>query len=261
MTFWTIVLSSFAIVSTLMLSVWVLSYAVNNAGLVDIAWAYAFSFVALFGLFLGPRITPPGILISIMFLAWSIRLGTHLLVRVTKHHPEEDGRYRALREQFPRRTWLMFFGFFQAQALLVVILALPMLLVFTAGPTHLSFFHFLGFLVWLVALGGEAIADQQLEQFRAKASNRGKTCQTGLWKYSRHPNYFFEWLVWVAFFLFALATTLGWITILCPALMLFFLFRVTGIPATEAQALRSRGDEYRRYQQSTSIFLPLPPKP
>ena len=92
------------------------------------------------------------------------------------------------------------------------------------------------------------------------ASNKGHTCQVGLWRYSRHPNYFFEWLIWMAFALFALASRGGYWGLISPALILYFVSRVTGIPATEAQAIRSRGEEYRRYQQTTSAFVPWFPK-
>ena len=89
---------------------------------------------------------------------------------------------------------------------------------------------------------------------------RDRVCSAGLWHYSRHPNYFFEWLIWVSFFFFAFPAPWGWTTILCPALMLFFLLRVTGIPYTEEQSLRSRGLAYRQYQRSTSAFVPWFPK-
>jgi steroid 5-alpha reductase family enzyme len=260
MTFWNLILSNLGGTMLFMTSAWVLAYAVNNAGIVDVAWSFAFSFVAGMTLWLGPLLTGPGILLSCMLVLWSMRLGSYLLKRVSAHHPEEDGRYKALREQFPQRTWLMFFGFFQAQALLVMILSLPLFLVVVAGPKNFHFLHLVGFVIWVIALTGETIADRQLQKFRTDPANRGLTCQSGLWRYSRHPNYFFEWLVWVAYFVFALPSPLGWMTIIGPALMLFFLFRVTGIPATEAHALRSRGEEYRRYQQTTNAFFPGPPR-
>jgi steroid 5-alpha reductase family enzyme len=125
---------------------------------------------------------------------------------------------------------------------------------------HLGFSDWLGFSVWLVAILGESLADRQLAAFKADPSNRGKVCSAGLWKFSRHPNYFFEWLVWVALFLFALPAPWGWTTIFAPALMLFFLLRVTGIPYTEQQSLRSRGEAYRSYQRTTSAFVPWFPK-
>ena len=114
-------------------------------------------------------------------------------------------------------------------------------------------------LLWAVGVTGEAAADRQLARFKMRPESRGHTCRDGLWRYSRHPNYFFEWVTWVAFALFCQLgsdhglTPLVW---LCPALMLYLLFRVTGIPATEAQAVRSRGDDYRRYQATTSAFCP-----
>jgi steroid 5-alpha reductase family enzyme len=260
MTFWTLIISCLLATGLFMASAWVLAYAVNNAGIVDIAWAFAFSFVAGITLWLGPLFTGPGLLLSFMLVLWSVRLGTYLLKRVSLHHPQEDPRYQTLREQFPRRTWLMFFGFFQAQGLLVILLSLPLFLVVAAGPKHFHALHFLGLLVWMIALAGETTADRQLQKFRRNPAHRGRTCRDGLWRYSRHPNYFFEWLIWVAYFIYALPSPLGWLTILGPGLMLFFLFRVTGIPATEAQALRSRGEDYRRYQQTTNAFFPGPPR-
>jgi steroid 5-alpha reductase family enzyme len=93
-----------------------------------------------------------------------------------------------------------------------------------------------------------------------KVLYRGRACRVGLWRYSRHPNYFFEWLIWIAFFVFALGSPYGWITVYCPLLMLYFLLRVTGIPATEEQALKSRGEAYRECQRTTSVFVPWFPK-
>ena len=103
-------------------------------------------------------------------------------------------------------------------------------------------------------------ADAQLHRFKQDPANKGKTCQVGLWHYSRHPNFFFEWLIWVSYALYAMGSPSGAWGWLSPALMLYFVTKVTGIPATEAQALRSRGDEYRKYQQTTSAFFPWPPK-
>ena len=117
-----------------------------------------------------------------------------------------------------------------------------------------------GAALWLLALAGEARADRELAAFKRDPANQGRVCDRGLWRYSRHPNYFFEWLVWVAYFVFALASPWGWIAILGPASILFLLLRVTGIPMTEEQSIRSRGDAYRRYQRTTSAFVPWFPQ-
>ena len=115
-------------------------------------------------------------------------------------------------------------------------------------------------IVWFSSIAGEWIADRQLSKFRAHPSNRGKTCRVGLWSWSRHPNYFFEWLHWFSYVLLAIASPYFWWSWIGPVLMLAFLYRVSGIPWTEAQSLRSRGDDYRRYQDEVSAFVPLPPK-
>jgi steroid 5-alpha reductase family enzyme len=175
----------------------------------------------------------------------------------------EEGRYRALRADWeakgldvPRR-FLLFFVF---QGLLDVFLSIPMLVAVLNPAPRFSRWEWAGAALWLVAIAGETAADAQLESFKADPANRGRTCDSGLWRYSRHPNYFFESLVWVAWFLFALGSPWGGLAALCPALVLFFLLRVTGIPATEEQAIRSRGEEYRRYQRTTSAFVPWFPR-
>ena len=102
----------------------------------------------------------------------------------------------------------------------------------------------------------KVVADHQLKVFKADPANKGRVCQTGLWHYSRHPNYFFEWLIWVAFSTYALGSSWGWISWYCPGLMLFFLLKVTGIPMTEELAVKTKGEEYRTYQRTTSGFVP-----
>jgi steroid 5-alpha reductase family enzyme len=110
--------------------------------------------------------------------------------------------------------------------------------------------------LWLLAMLGESAADAQLNRFRSDPANKGKTCRVGLWNYSRHPNYFCEWLVWVAYFIYALGSPGGWMAVYAPALMYLFLTKVTGIKATEEHAVRSRGEDYREYQRTTNAFFP-----
>jgi steroid 5-alpha reductase family enzyme len=246
--------------SLLMAVVWVIAVRIRNAGIVDIAWALGFAPLALLYRVFGDGEPARQNLITLMTVLWSLRLGVHLWRRVMGHHPEEDGRYRELRRGVAGHEGFFFFWFFQAQALLLALLSIPVMLSNFDPRLHLGFSDWLGFSVWLVAILGESLADGQLAAFKADPSNRGKVCSAGLWKLSRHPNYFFEWLVWVALFLFALPAPWGWTTIFAPALMLFFLLRVTGIPYTEQQSLRSRGEAYRSYQRTTSAFVPWFPK-
>jgi len=187
---------------------------------------------------------------------WSLRLGTHLTIRVSHHHPQEDVRYAKLRADWGPQTDAKAFWFFQAQAVLLAALSTIFLVPCLNVRADISPCEWTGVAFWLVALAGESLADWQLQRFRARPENKGRICQAGLWNYSRHPNYFFEWLIWVSFFVFAWPSTGGCFTVLCPGLMLFFLLRVTGIPLTEELSLRSKGDAYRDYQRTTSAFVP-----
>jgi steroid 5-alpha reductase family enzyme len=149
-------------------------------------------------------------------------------------------------------------GFFQMQAVSVVLLGIPFLAACSNPEAPLRPLEWTGAALWLVAISGEALADAQLSAFKRGGASAGAVCDAGLWRYSRHPNYFFEWLVWVSYFLFACASPWGWVGIISPACILYLLLRVTGIPATEEQSVRSKGDAYRRYQERTSPFVPLP---
>jgi steroid 5-alpha reductase family enzyme len=230
----------------------------DNFGIVDIAWSYAFAVLAALYALLGGGWPVRRALIAALAVVWSLRLGTHLLVRIARKHPEEDGRYRQLRRDWGSGFRLKMAGFFQLQALSVVLLGIPFLAACSNPAEALSPLEWAGAALWLAAISGEALADAQLSRFKGAAGNAGAVCDSGLWRYSRHPNYFFEWLIWVSYFLFACASPWGWVGILSPACILFLLLRVTGIPATEEQSVRSKGAAYRRYQKTTSAFVPLP---
>lgn len=246
--------------SLLMTVVWMIAEKIRNAGIVDIAWALGFIPLALLYRLFSDGEPMRQNLITVMIVFWSLRLGVHLWKRVMGHHPEEDGRYQEMRKAVKGHESFFFFWFFQAQALLLSLLSIPVLISNYDSRIGLSLSDLLGFAIWLVAISGESLADHQLSDFKAQPANSGRVCTMGLWKYSRHPNYFFEWLIWVALFLFAFPAPWGWTTIFCPIIMLFFLLRVTGIPYTEEQSLRSRGDAYREYQRKTHSFIPWFPK-
>ena len=171
----------------------------------------------------------------------------------------EDGRYRALRERWDG-SGAKFFAFFQFQALLVPLFALPFVAV-AANPVDGATPAFVaGVALWILAVAGEAQADAQLARFRADPANRGRTCRAGWWRYSRHPNYFFEWLHWFAYVALAIGSPLAWLAWIGPVLMYVFLRWLSGVPFTEMQALRTRGDDYRAYQRDTPMFFPWFPK-
>jgi steroid 5-alpha reductase family enzyme len=242
------------LVITMMFLLWLIHLPMGNASIVDVGWAFGLPLLAVTYAVIGSGYVWRRWLLAGMAIVWGVRLGTYLLLRIVGK--PEEGRYQELRRQWKNHVALKFLLFFEFQALLDLFLSLPFLLAALNPQPALSPLEYAGFALWIVALAGETIADAQLAAFKRDSSLRGEVCQRGLWKYSRHPNYFFEWLIWVAWALFALASPYGWIALLCPALMFYFLFRVTGIPATEAQALRSKGEAYRRYQQTTSAFVP-----
>ncbi len=248
------VLIAFISVSIVMTTLWLIQLKTKNAGIVDIGWSANFTLITLIYFLVAEGYLIRKILITAMVAFWSLRLALYLFVRVTGE--EEDGRYQSLRQQWGANIAVKFLLFFLFQGVLNLVLSIPFLAAAVNQESQILGFEYLGVAIWLIAIIGESAADRQLQKFKSEPSNKGQVCQVGLWKYSRHPNYFFEWLIWIAFFVFALASPYGYISIICPLMMLYFLFKVTGIPLTEEQSIRSKGDAYREYQQTTSAFFP-----
>lgn len=252
-------LTGAAIIAGMMLVLWIIHLLIRNAAIVDVGWAAGLGILAIYYAVAGPGYSARRWTIAAMAGFWGLRLAAYLLLARVVGHPEE-GRYVQLRKEWKNNLPLRFLFFFEFQALLDAVLSIPFLLACLDPRASLGFLEKCAAGIWLVSMIGEAIADHQLDAFKKNPENKGKTCREGLWKYSRHPNYFFEWLIWVAYAVFALGSPWGWLGLISPALILYFLLGVTGIPATEAQALRSRGDEYRAYQRVTNSFVPWFPK-
>ena len=213
-----------------MLCVWAWSRRVRNLGYVDVAWALLLGVAAVAAACSGAGSTPARAAVGVLVPLWSLRLAHHLFVRV--HGRPEDGRYRHLRERWNDRQG-MFLLFFESQTPIVLLLSLPML-VAAANPNPSPGLWSAALLVWLLSVGGETLADRQLASWLADPANRGRTCRHGLWAWSRHPNYFFEWLHWFTYALLAVGAPMAWLALAGPVLMFVFLYRVTGIPYTEA---------------------------
>jgi len=240
----------------MMFVVWLAALRINNLGIVDIAWSIGFLPVALFFAALAHGDPWRRGLVAGMAGLWSLRLAIHVGVRVAAHHPREDVRYGKLRADWGAGLKRRTFWFFQLQAGILAALSTVFLVPCLNAKPGITPLEWAGLVIWLGALAGETEADRQLKRFKANPANAGRICRAGLWNYSRHPNYFFEWIVWVGFFVFAWDSPGGCFTVLCPALMLFFLLRVTGIPLTEELSVRNKGDAYRQYQRTTSAFVP-----
>ncbi len=228
----------------------------TNAGIVDVLWSAGVGGSAIALALCGDGAGWNRLALAVLGGLWGARLAVHLLARVRSE--PEDGRYRNLRAQW-NGNQLKFFLFFQFQAALIVLFALPFLAV-ARNQAGVSSRISVGIAIWLASVIGEAVADRQLARFRADPVNRGRTCRQGLWRYSRHPNYFFEWLHWFTYVCLALGSPIGWLAWSGPLVMYVFLRWISGIPYTEAQALHSRGDDYRAYQRSTPMLFPWFPR-
>jgi steroid 5-alpha reductase family enzyme len=254
-----LLLLGLALASLLQLGLWLLQRRTGDATAVDAGWAVSLALLAALYAALGPGALPHRILIALTAGLESLRIAWLVIGRIGG---EEDSRYRELRARWRARgrEQLSFFVFYQAQAVVAWLLAITFLLVAFNPSDGLEPLEWAGALLWVVAVVGENAADRQLARFKANPANRGKTLRQGLWRYSRHPNYFFQWLTWVAYALIALAAPWGWIGLLAPLVILYLILFVTGIPPSEEQALKSRGDDYRRYQRETSAFVPWFPR-
>ncbi len=238
-----------------MTGLWLWQLQSKRADYVDAAWAGTIGTLALLFAIVGEGALEKRVLAVLIAGTWSFRLTTHMLKRLASH-ADEDGRYQALRAHWGGgvngRMWL----FFMAQALVAFLFALPAWVVAQDPNPSLNAWVLVGVGIWMVSLYGETIADQQLARFRKDPANKGQVCQVGLWYYSRHPNYFFEWLHWFSYPLIALSAPHAWVAWAGPVVMLIFLYRITGIPYTEKQAIKSRGERYVAYPKTTSPVLP-----
>jgi steroid 5-alpha reductase family enzyme len=238
---------------------WNFSGRGDNPAWVDFAWAACIALcVVIYAYFIGLT-NYRSILITAFPLLWAVRIMTHLYKdRLAGHH--KDGRYIELKASWGAKYRKNFLIFFLMQGVLSYLLSIQ----FSFGMLYQKELNtlilFLAIALYFTAIIGEAIADRQLYNFKLSDPNKKSVCNVGLWRYSRHPNYFFEWLHWVVYILLLIDTKIVWLPILIALIMLLLVLKITGIPPTEEQSLRSRGDVYRKYQSETSAFFPWFPK-
>jgi len=250
-----VVFQAWILLAILFAILWLKQRSTQNATSVDAAWSGSIALLSIYYAIVVDGDSTHRILVGLLGALWGGRLTYFLLRHRVWGHTKEDGRYRAMRDYWGTRADFWFFLFYQGQAAVALLFSLPILGAMTgsASPVAVA----VGVAIWVISVGGETLADRQLARFRADPTRAGQVCREGLWRYSRHPNYFFEWIHWWAYVLIGGGALLTW---LGPPLMLLFLFRLTGIPYTELQALKSRGEAYREYQRTTSVFVPWPPK-
>ncbi len=257
--YWVLLLFGLALAEAVFLPLYVLQLRTGDATAVDAGWAVTLALLAALYAAFATGCIADRVLIAVTASPAFLRVAWVVLRRVAHG---EDRRYRDLRAKWRERggEQARFFVFYQAQALLALGLSGTFLLACFNRHNGLEPLAWAGAGVWAVAAAGEALADRQLARFKADPANKGKTMRYALWRYSRHPNYFFQWLSWVAYALIASPAPWGWLAWISPALMFCLIVFVTGIPPAEEQALRSRGEDYKRYQRETSPFFPWFPR-
>jgi steroid 5-alpha reductase family enzyme len=243
-----------------MMVAWWFQWRKGNAGWVDVFWTFATGAAGVFGALwpMGGAVPLRQGIVALLAAFWSLRLGSHLRARVLTRH--EDARYAGFRRDWGDRFQPRLFGFLIIQALAAWPLAIAILVAARNPATGLRLTDFAALLVSAAAIVGEGLADRELARFVANPANKGRVCDLGFWAWSRHPNYFFEFLGWCAWPLFAFGWSWGWLALAAPAWMYWLLVHVSGIPPLEKVMLASRGDAWREYESRTSPFFPLPPK-
>lgn len=245
-----------AVIAGLMLSVWLISLPLRDVSIVDIAWGFGFVLVAWTSYFAG-RETKSNLLLPILATVWGLRLSGYLAWR--KFGKPEDYRYRDMRDRHPRsfpiRSLLTIFGL---QGALMWVIALPLQLASPASPSSVTL-TVMGVLLWLTGFLFESIGDSQLARFKSDPTNDGRVMDRGLWRYTRHPNYFGDFLIWWGFYILALASGAPWWSVIGPIMMSVLLMRVSGVTLLE-KSLKSRKEGYEQYVSRTNAFFPWWPR-
>jgi steroid 5-alpha reductase family enzyme len=238
-------------------AVWAWQLKTGNAGMVDPVWAYSLGAVAVLYAMLGTGNPLSRALSALGGLLWGVRLGTHLWRR--NYGQAEDARYRRFREEWGDHAASRIFWFFQLQVVISMLLSIAFLVPSYRTDTPAAGWSVLAVVLWIASVVGEGAADRQLRDFRADPANHDTVCRAGLWRYSRHPNYFFECVHWLAYIALSIGTPWGWFTLLPPVLMAWLLLKLSGIPLLE-ESMAKRRPGYAEYMRTTSALIPWPPR-
>lgn len=254
----TIVIAAVLLSSIMALAWWVVVSS-GRPGWADTFWSYGTGLVGVVAVWWSAAGMMSGrtLLVMALLALWALRLGTHIARRTLIGG--DDPRYAELRRGWGERYRSQLFVFLQVQAVAALVLVVAALAA-AGNPAPLGLGDMLGVVIALLAITGEAVSDAQLRAFKADRADADRVCDVGLWSLSRHPNYFFEWLHWLAYVPIgvSLAYPLGWLTLLAPAMMYWLLVHVSGIPPLETHMLRTRGDRFLAYQQRVRAFWPVP---
>jgi len=230
---------------------------IKNNSIVDMGWGAGFVLIAIATLFIEGAFSARNLIVTLLVTIWGVRLTYHIVRR--NWGKPEDFRYAKWREEWG--SWLVpraFFQVFMFQGLMMLVIGYPIILINAYPGRGLTFFDIIGLLVWITGFYFESVGDKQLAEFLKNPANKGKVIQSGLWKFTRHPNYFGEATMWWGIFILALSVPLGWTGIISPLTITTLLLFISGVPMLERQMMKN--PEYREYAERTSKFFPLPPK-
>ena len=241
-----------------MTAFWIFSLTRRDAGVADIAWGLVFVSIA-WASFVAGEGSGPMLLAALLTSTWGLRLAFHI-GRRNLGGAEEDRRYTRMRNRRPRIFWLWSYPMvFLLQGVLALLVSMPLYSLGAANPDSIGVVSWLGAAVLLIGLGFESIGDRQLTAFRRDPSTKSQVMDRGLWKYTRHPNYFGDATVWWGLWLVAVGSGAAWWTFVGPLLMTYLIVRVSGVKMLEAD-MAERRPGYREYMERTSAFFPLPPR-
>ncbi len=252
-----LLLMNLAVIAVVAAIAWLISLPLRDASIMDVFWGLAFVIIAWTGLIASGGTSLRSWLLVSLTTIWGLRLAGYLAWR--KRGQPEDHRYAALRQHYGERFWLVsLVVVFGLQAVILWVVALPLAAgTLARGPS--SWLDGVGVMLWLIGLTFESVGDFQLARFKANPTNRGQVCDRGLWRYTRHPNYFGDFLVWWGLYLIAVAGGSAWWIVISPLLMSLLLMRISGVGLLE-KSLVQRTAGYRDYISRTSAFFPWPPR-
>jgi len=249
-----LIILNIAIVAIFMTIFYLIAYLRKRIDTVDIAWGLGFVVIAITTMLHRPSATTQ--IVALLVAVWGVRLAVHIGLR--SRGKKEDPRYQEIAKKWKGNYWLRaYFSIFLTQGLLMLSVATPIIVASGQANSSLEILIYVGVAIWIIGFVIEALADQQLAQY-LKNKKRPKVLQTGLWKYSRHPNYFGELLQWWGIGVIALSADKGYIGLIGPLIISYLIIFVSGIPPIERK--RAKDSAYRRYQKTTSALVLLPPK-
>lgn len=240
------------------MSVWfVISLIKKRNDVADIAWGLGFVIISWISFFISSEYSPRSIFVNLLVMIWGLRLAFHIYKRNRKK--QEDYRYMQWRNDWGK--WFLLRSYLQVyllQGFFLFMIVFSVVFINKSSISTISFYDIFGFVVWLIGFFFEVVGDYQLAQFIKNPENKGRIMQTGLWKYTRHPNYFGEVTQWWGIFIIGLSLQYGFITIISPITITILILFISGIPLLEKKMLEN--SEFIEYKKRTSMFIPMFPR-